>query len=150
MVEVSKLSISNDVPGSSVAHSSLRCSSICAHLQADDIFAFDNNKNKNKKKKKKKNKKNKKKRKKKKKKKNKKNKKKSVAITPLDGKNSGIWRCCPSWRLGTVAGLHWLPLELEIPNLLHQHTLTVVEPLAIAGEKLLDADDIFAFGQLFL
>lgn len=31
----------DDLPGSPVArHSSLRCSPVCAHLQADDIFAF--------------------------------------------------------------------------------------------------------------
>lgn len=31
----------DDLPGSAVArHSSLRCSCICAHLQADDVFAF--------------------------------------------------------------------------------------------------------------
>lgn len=31
----------DDLPGSPVTgHSSLRCSSVCSHLQADDIFAF--------------------------------------------------------------------------------------------------------------
>lgn len=30
----------DDLPGCAIAHSSLRCSFICAHLQPNDIFAF--------------------------------------------------------------------------------------------------------------